>query len=88
MTAPYVADAIRARIASTFQAVVWGPSFTGFGYRPDFTPFHQDDLLTGIIAGIGGVDLASPIICVRRMKPVSGREFIADCSYSFKTSAI
>lgn len=25
-----------------------GPSLTGFGKRPDFTPAHQVDLLTGM----------------------------------------
>jgi len=37
-----------ARMSSTRQAVMRGPSFTGLGYRPLFTPAHQVDLLTGI----------------------------------------
>jgi hypothetical protein len=37
-----------ARISSTRQAVIRGPSFTDWGYRPIFTPAHQVDLLTGI----------------------------------------
>src|SRR3982074_1230271 len=40
--------AISARMSSTRQAVMRGPSFTGLGYRPLFTPAHQVDLLTGI----------------------------------------
>ena len=40
--------AISARMSSTRQAVMRGPSFTGLGYRPVFTPAHQVDLLTGI----------------------------------------
>src|SRR4030088_1870365 len=39
---------ISARMSYTRQAVIRGPSFTGFGYRPLFTPAHQVDLLTGI----------------------------------------
>ena len=35
-------------MSSTFQAVVRGPSFTGFGKRPDFTPAHHVDRPTGI----------------------------------------
>jgi hypothetical protein len=31
-----------------------GPSFIGFGKRPDFTPAHQVLFDTGMIAGIGG----------------------------------
>ena len=54
---PY-ADAIKARISSTRQTVTRGPSFTGLGNRPDLTPCHQQDFLTGIIGGIGGFALA------------------------------
>jgi hypothetical protein len=35
-------------MSSTRQAVLRGPSLTGFGKRPDFTPAHQVDLETGI----------------------------------------
>lgn len=35
-------------MSSFRQAVMRGPSFTGAGYRPDLTPAHQVDLLTGI----------------------------------------
>jgi hypothetical protein len=46
------------------HAVVCGPSFTLFGYRPDFTPAHQVLLETGYTARI----------CGRRTKPVVGKE--------------
>src|SRR5438477_5769328 len=39
---------MRARMSSIRHAVMRGPSFTGLGYRPVFTPAHQVDLLTGI----------------------------------------
>jgi hypothetical protein len=45
------------------QAVILGPSFTGLGYRPDLTPAHHVDLLTGI-------GPAGPMIALKRMKPV------------------
>ena len=35
-------------MSSTLHAVMRGPSFTGFGYRPSLMPAHQVDLLTGI----------------------------------------
>src|SRR5690606_920884 len=55
---PYCpACSISARISSTRQAVTRGPSFTGLGKRPDFTPAHHVDLRTGISGGIGGVAL-------------------------------
>ncbi len=54
------------------QAVVRGPSFTGFGKRPDLTPAHQLLRPTGISAGIGGVALGSPMICFNLRKPASG----------------
>jgi hypothetical protein len=53
-----------------------GPSFTGLGKRPDLTPSHQQDFLTGMIAGIGGTAVGSPMIERRRRKPVSGSWFI------------
>src|SRR5262249_15317829 len=71
---------ISARISSTRQAVIRGPSFTGLGKRPDLTPSHQVDLPTGMTAGIGGSALGSPMIWGRRRKPVSGRWCILDCS--------
>lgn len=37
-----------ARMCSTRQAVMRGPSLTGFGKRPSLTPAHHVDLLTGI----------------------------------------
>jgi hypothetical protein len=43
-----VAFSIRARMSSTRHTVMRGPSFTGLGKRPDLTPAHQVDLLTGI----------------------------------------
>src|SRR5690606_38614563 len=53
---------MKARISSTFQAVQRMPILTGWGYLPAFTPFHQVDLLTGKMAGIGGCALLSPMI--------------------------
>jgi hypothetical protein len=38
-------------------------------------PFHHVDLLTGIKAGMGGLDFLSPNICQIRKYPVSGSEF-------------
>ncbi len=43
------------------QTVVRGDNLIGLGYLPDFTPLSHVDRLTGIIAGIGGVALASPM---------------------------
>ena len=40
--------AMRERMSSMRQAVMRGPNFTGWGYRPVLTPAHQVDLLTGI----------------------------------------
>ena len=34
-------------MSSTRHAVIFGPSFTGLGYSPLFTPAHHVDLLTG-----------------------------------------
>jgi len=50
-------------MSDSLQQVVLGPSFTGCGYRPDFTPDHQVDLLTGMIAEIGGSAFGLPMIC-------------------------
>ena len=55
-----------ARMSSTRQTVVRGPSFRGLGKRPDFTPCHQVDLETGI-----GPTGAS--IWERRTNPVWGK---------------
>jgi len=60
-------------MSSTRHAVILTPSvLTGAGKRPDLTPAHQVDLLTGIIGGIGGMDLGFPMIWGRRRYPVSG----------------
>jgi hypothetical protein len=58
-------------MSSTRQAVVRGPSFTGFGNRPSLTPAHHVDFETGI--GPFGAKIE-----VRRTKPVSGST--ADCT--------
>lgn len=71
---PY-ADAIKALMSST-RHIVQRPSFTGLGKRPVLTPSHQQVFLTGMIGGIGGLALGSPMICGKRRKPVSGREYI------------
>ena len=75
---------MRFRISSTRQAVVRGPSFTGLGKRPDFTPAHQVLFETGMIAGIGGLFFALPIMCDNLTKPVSGKVFdvVVDFIYS------
>jgi len=70
---------MRARISSTRQAVIRGPSFTGFGYRPDFTPAHHVDLLTGI--GPRGARMEE-----RRTKPVS--ESAVRCDMSCPRSSV
>src|SRR5436190_23952688 len=57
---------MRARMSPTRHTVIRGPSFIGFGYRPDFTPAHQVDLLTGI--GPPG-----PMMDAKRIKPDFGR---------------
>jgi hypothetical protein len=62
---------MRAWTSSTRHAVMRGPSLTGFGNRPDLTPAHHVDLLTGI--GPFG-----PRIEESRIKPVSGREVVFD----------
>lgn len=58
-------------MSSHLQAVVRGPSFTGFGNRPVLTPCHHEDFFTGMIAVIGGFALGLPMICESRKKPVS-----------------
>jgi hypothetical protein len=55
-------------MSSTFHAVVRGPSFTGLGNRPDFTPAHQVERPTGI--GPLGANIEGS-----RTKPVSGKDF-------------
>jgi hypothetical protein len=42
------ARAISCLMSSTRHAVMRGPSFTGLGYRPDLTPAHHVERLTGI----------------------------------------
>jgi hypothetical protein len=59
-------------MSSIRHAVIRGPNFTGFGKRPDFTPFHHVVLQIGINGRIFGWDFLLPIICERRKKPVSG----------------
>ena len=63
-------------MSSTRQAVTRGPSFTGLGKRPDLTPSHQQDFFTGMMGGIGGFALESPMIWGSRRNPVSGSECI------------
>jgi hypothetical protein len=36
------------RMSSASHTVILGPSFLGWGNRPDFTPAHQVDLETGM----------------------------------------
>jgi len=73
------APSIKARISSTLQTVVRGPSFIGFGNRPSLTPSRQELLLIGIMARIDE----------SRTKPASGRMhcFIVDTSACFRTEA-
>ena len=59
-------SSIRVRMSSTFQAVVRGPSFTGLGKRPDFTPAHHVDRPTGI--GPRGAKIEAS-----RTKPAGGK---------------
>ena len=63
-------------MSSTRQAVHRGESFTGFGYRPSFTPCHQPDFDMGMIGGIAGDALGLPTICESRTKPTSGRALL------------
>ena len=59
------ADSISRRISSTRHTVMRCPSLTGLGNRPDLTPSHHVDLLTGM--GFPG-----PIMRDKRRKPVRG----------------
>jgi hypothetical protein len=56
-------------MSSTFQTVVRGPSLTGLGKRPVFTPCHQVERPTGI--GPSGARIE-----VRRTKPSFGKECV------------
>lgn len=58
-------------MSSTRQAVVRGPSLTGWGKRPDLTPAHQVDLLTGIGPRGARIDES-------RTKPVGGNVGCSD----------
>lgn len=80
--APTQISLISALISETRHAVVRNPSFIGFGNLPDAQPAHQADLPTGIIGGIGGLALGSPMICFKRRKPVSGSWSIWNCLVS------
>jgi hypothetical protein len=51
-----------ARISDSRQAVQRSDNLTGFGYRPDLTPAHHVDFETGMIAGMGGLAFALPMI--------------------------
>jgi hypothetical protein len=61
-------------MSSTRQAVVLGPSFTGFGNRPALIPAHHVDLLTGMGPRGARIDAS-------RRKPVVGssKSFDTDC---------
>jgi|TARA_B100001964_G_scaffold233046_1_gene289738 hypothetical protein len=50
-------------MSSQRQAVVFGPSFTGFGNLPSATPAHQEDAEIGIIGSNGGDEFLLPTIC-------------------------
>ena len=63
-----------ARMSSTRHAVTRGPSFTGLGKRPDFTPSHQVRQETGKMGGTGGVASRSPMMVLSRTKPVEGNK--------------
>jgi hypothetical protein len=60
-----------------------GPNLTGLGYRPDLTPSHQVDLLTGI--GPCGAMMEGSLT-----KPVSGSApwFDIDCIRPIHDGAI
>lgn len=62
---------IKARISSTFHAVVLSPSFTGLGYFPDLTPLRNEVRPIGISGGMFVLGL--PMICQILKNPVSGR---------------
>lgn len=66
---------ISSRISSARQAVHRGDSLTGFGYRPDLTPFHQLVLPRGITLST----------CGKRRNPVSGISYISK-PFTFTTS--
>jgi hypothetical protein len=66
---------ISSLMASTFQAVVRSPSFIGFGYLPDLTPFKNVVLPMGINGGMGGLAFGLPMICQILKNPVSGSWF-------------
>ena len=51
-------------MSSTRHAVMRSPNFMDCGKRPDLTPAHHVDLLTGITESTAG----------KRIKPVDGRE--------------
>ena len=62
----------KARISSTRHTVMRSVSLIGLGKRPDLTPAHHVDFFTGMRGWIGGLAFESPIICLRRRRPVSG----------------
>lgn len=51
-------------MSSDRHTVMFSASFRGFGNFPELTPFHQAVFEIGIIAGMGGVDFLSPMICL------------------------
>lgn len=64
-------------MSSTRQNDARPPSnLTAFGNRPERMPAHQVDFFIGIKGGTGGFAFGSPIICLKRKKPVSGSWFI------------
>ncbi len=69
---------MRFRISSTLHAVIRGPSFIGWGKRPDLTPAHQVLFDTGMIAGIGGSVFELPIMFDNLTKPVSGNTVLQE----------
>jgi hypothetical protein len=66
---------IKLMMSERRQAFVRSPSFTGFGYLPDLTPFRNVVRPMGISAGIGGFALGFPMICQILKNPVSGSWF-------------
>ena len=65
---------MNARMSSTRQAVVLGPSLMGLGKRPPLIPAHQVDLLTGM--GPRGAKIEAS-----RTKPVVGSSKSFDTYY-------
>ena len=63
-----------AYMSSALHPFILFPSFTGLGNTPLLTPLFHVDSLTGIIAGIGGLALRSPIIWTS-LKKEGGRWF-------------